>query len=922
DTEETSDKSPSPETPWPARGSCEIRQPSALHRNRTHNVLWKWFWFEPLLTWNEASRFCYTQDGHLPVLNTDLARNAFVTAGKAHFNSSKNLRTGVWIGLHQEKSGAYAWEYDCSHSTNIQLQDSANHTRCGRLNIAKWDYHATHCVNEKKEVVCEIDEGLNLIRENADSEEACKQRCLDYGNRECVIAVFNSSATSQWCKIYTKASLVNADIIKDIPDDTVDNVTAFVRDCFKTEAQGKTDDDGLGSDTPWPAGGRCDNHSSDPADSEKMNFVPAGVKLAAATCDTSFNLTYSSSEGSLDVNVVFVIDASDSISEENFTLLGKAIFDFITPVMRTQNETSPSDVKVGFVLFNETAVSLDLIVDPQTLKQTLNGYNQQGGIASTSTGIGRGLDLLLSDTTSARKVMVVVTAGDSIDSCATRQQALEARRQGVKVIAVGMGDNVTSTELLRISGSPCRVKRSADFSRFPCISLQRKLDHGAPCCRDGECGDNMRCHRDDTQSMSTDRGNCSCRHTFDLIDGICVCQTCLSEEGVVHNQWSDAISACEDVGSHLDVFSTEQKLEDAINTTICPRSQNESVFMLLASSTSSATDVKNVEGNSYNCFAATPTTTEDTPPSTSPTTDTADVTTSVLSRAWTSISTYFTQESTTSPETPSTAETTTDEPGPNCENETSNYQLTLDRVMSSANCIEGKRFCKEDGMLLPVVESPQHLHTLARCLCPPDERIPHYKRPKGFHVRLRLPEGTTVNRWENITGGFRYICREFETWNVYLHTCPGNYTVYKCSVDCTGQMEVSITPVPFLCQKSGRVLNRTDCPPRRRCRPGENITAQCDPGKFLVKKCNCLHINPNDTRNNSEEVMKQLMEAIFNELMLNATKLGKTARKRTSASDERPSATYAGYLGIAVLVVIAGAIVISDLPRLFKCPHC
>nr|KAG5692594.1 hypothetical protein BaRGS_024014 [Batillaria attramentaria] len=216
------------------------------------------------------------------------------------------------------------------------------------------------------------------------------------------------------------------------------------------------------------------------------------------------------------------------------------------------------------------------------------------------------------------------------------------------------------------------------------------------------------------------------------------------------------------------------------------------------------------------------------------------------------------------------------EPGPNCENETSNYQLTLDRVMSSANCIEGKRFCKEDGMLLPVVESPQHLHTLARCLCPPDERIPHYKRPKGFHVRLRLPEGTTVNRWENITGGFRYICREFETWNVYLHTCPGNYTVYKCSVDC----------------------------------------------KFLVKKCNCLHINPNDTRNNSEEVMKQLMEAIFNELMLNATKLGKTARKRTSASDERPSATYAGYLGIAVLVVIAGAIVISDLPRLFKCPHC
>nr|KAG5692593.1 hypothetical protein BaRGS_024013 [Batillaria attramentaria] len=261
-------------------------------------------------------------------------------------------------------------------------------------------------------------------------------------------------------------------------------------------------------------------------------------------------------------------------------------------------------------------------------------------------------------------------------------------------------------------------------------------------------------------------------------------------------------------------------------------------------------------------------------------------------------------------------------PARTCENETSNYQLTLDRVMSSANCIEGKRFCKEDGMFMPVVESPQHLHTLARCLCPPDERIPHYKRPKGFHVRLRLPEGTTVNRWENITGGFRYICREFETWNVYLHTCPGNYTVYKCSVDCTGQMEVSITPVPFLCQKSGRVLNRTDCPPRRRCRPGENITAQCDPGKFLVKKCNCLHINPNDTRNNSEEVMKQLMEAIFNELMLNATKLGKTARKRTSASDERPSATYAGYLGIAVLVVIAGAIVISDLPRLFKCPHC
>nr|KAG5701013.1 hypothetical protein BaRGS_022724 [Batillaria attramentaria] len=240
--------------------------------------------------------------------------------------------------------------------------------------------------------------------------------------------------------------------------------------------------------------------------------------------------------------------------------------------------------------------------------------------------------------------------------------------------------------------------------------------------------------------------------------------------------------------------------------------------------------------------------------------------------------------------------------------------------MSSGNLIEGKRFCKEEGLLFPVVESPQHLHTLTRCLCPPDERIPHYKRPKGFHVRLKLPEGTPVTRWEDVEGGFRYFCREFEMWNVYTHTCPNNYTIYKCSVDCTGEMELSITPVPYLCQKSGHVASKADCPPRRKCQPGENITSGCDPGKFPKRKCNCMKLDPNSTRL-SEERKKQMREAIHNELLVDKSKLGKTIRKKISASDDRASATYSGYLGIAVLVIVFGGIFISDLPRLIKGPY-
>ncbi|XP_069142082.1 uncharacterized protein [Argopecten irradians] len=83
-------------------------------------------------------------------------------------------------------------------------------------------------------------------------------------------------------------------------------------------------------------------------------------------------------------------------------------------------------------------------------------------------------------------------------------------------------------------------------------------------------------------------------------------------------------------------------------------------------------------------------------------------------------------------------------------------------------------------------------------------------------------------------------------------------------------------------------------------------------------KCQCTNnytiiINP--ITNITKELQAKL-DNLKQETMVDQEGLSSTLRKRTSASDPRPSSAYVGYLGVTLLSLIFGGILLLDLPRL------
>ncbi|XP_062595690.1 uncharacterized protein LOC134257054 [Saccostrea cucullata] len=80
-------------------------------------------------------------------------------------------------------------------------------------------------------------------------------------------------------------------------------------------------------------------------------------------------------------------------------------------------------------------------------------------------------------------------------------------------------------------------------------------------------------------------------------------------------------------------------------------------------------------------------------------------------------------------------------------------------------------------------------------------------------------------------------------------------------------------------------------------------------------KCPCDRVHP--VQNLTTEELNNKIEELKKELVVNARTLSSSIRKRTSASDERPSATGVGViLGVGILTFLCAIIFIPDIPKL------
>jgi hypothetical protein len=91
--------------------------------------------------------------------------------------------------------------------------------------------------------------------------------------------------------------------------------------------------------------------------------------------------------------------------------------------------------------------------------------------------------------------------------------------------------------------------------------------------------------------------------------------------------------------------------------------------------------------------------------------------------------------------------------------------------------------------------------------------------------------------------------------------------------------------------------------------------------------CDCNYYDKVEYWSNETNQLKQYDELrqklthLQNLLKVDTKNLSSTINKRTSASDDRPSAIFTGYIGAAILVLVFGVIILADLPFFIERIH-
>ncbi|XP_078580606.1 uncharacterized protein LOC144864418 isoform X3 [Branchiostoma floridae x Branchiostoma japonicum] len=171
----------------------------------------------------------------------------------------------------------------------------------------------------------------------------------------------------------------------------------------------------------------------------------------------------------LEVDVIFLIDGSSSISLPNFDLL-KTFLQNIT----MKFDVSSDITRIGVVQYStdvNTEFELKTYATEAEVINAISNITRQRG----STFIGAGINFVRTnsftvaagDRPLAPNILVTITDGISADDVAGPAQA--ARDQGILTYSIGIGEEIQWPTLLSIAGARHRVFNVTSFSELPGI---------------------------------------------------------------------------------------------------------------------------------------------------------------------------------------------------------------------------------------------------------------------------------------------------------------------------------------------------------------------------------------------------------------------------------------------------------------------
>ncbi|CAG2233599.1 HMCN [Mytilus edulis] len=142
----------------------------------------------------------------------------------------------------------------------------------------------------------------------------------------------------------------------------------------------------------------------------------------------------------------------------------------------------------------------------------------------------------------------------------------------------------------------------------------------------------------------------------------------------------------------------------------------------------------------------------------------------------------------------------------------------------------------------------------------------------------------------------------------YQGGCPGSWSCWEdhgqCSTSCGNGTQIRHRR----CDNPAPTNNGVEC-------SGKNGTqVHCNIKECPVYKWGHLK-DLNLTKDDLKEIMKEELDDLKSNLILDSKNISATIRKRISARDDRPSAAYVGYVGVVLLLIPLVILISLDAPK-------
>jgi len=162
------------------------------------------------------------------------------------------------------------------------------------------------------------------------------------------------------------------------------------------------------------------------------------------------------------VDLVFVVDGSGSVGANGFELSKQFVGE-----VADRFTISPSDTQIGIVQFSSLhhqELSIFQGKDLGNIQNALNAMTHMSGGTLTSAAIEFTSSLFNNDRPSAKRVMIVLTDGQSGDFHVLPQAKAVAASLGITMMSVGVGSGIGITELKAIADQDDYVFTMNDFN--------------------------------------------------------------------------------------------------------------------------------------------------------------------------------------------------------------------------------------------------------------------------------------------------------------------------------------------------------------------------------------------------------------------------------------------------------------------------